>query len=135
MPELQDHEDFLPDFKEKLEGPDNVWQAALEKTAKVCVKVSQRCNRDPQEVETCRNLECLPRKATGSRQSQPKREAMWATNSKIIGWDCPTPWLLLTPPHVLDPEDVATGCHVYPARFQTCLGFICYINPHCFILK
>jgi hypothetical protein len=29
-------------------------------------------------VGDSRNIECLPRKATGSKQSQSRREAMWA---------------------------------------------------------
>jgi hypothetical protein len=40
---------------------------------------------ETQDVGDARNVECLPKKAAGREQSKPKREAIWAANSKDIG--------------------------------------------------
>jgi hypothetical protein len=42
------------------------------------------------DVGDVRNVNHLPREATGNKWSQPKREAMWTENGKAM-WGCPSP--------------------------------------------
>lgn len=46
----------------------------------------------PQKGRNTKNMECLPREAAGSEQSQTKRVVMWAATSKVVGMRLPTPW-------------------------------------------
>lgn len=44
----------------------------------------------PQEAGDTRNMDCLPKKAAGHEQRQPKGEAMWGATSKAIGLELPS---------------------------------------------
>jgi hypothetical protein len=87
------------------------------------IRVKPKLQWSPKEIRDTR-------KATKSKQSQPKREGMCGATSKAIGVGCLNPLKFTSchTPHVLDAGYEATGFSVYPARFQSCFGLMV---PYC----
>lgn len=55
------------------------------------VRVKLRVWRRRQKIGDAGNLKCLLRKAAGSEQHHPKREARRAATSNAFGWGHPNP--------------------------------------------
>jgi hypothetical protein len=72
------------------------------------------------DVRDARNVENLLRKATGNKQSQPKRDNMWTANNKVMEAGLPKSTRAhITTPFAPDVGHEATGFTVFPAGFQS----------------
>jgi hypothetical protein len=95
MQELLGHGGFYLDFKEKLRGQVmfsrlECLMASPERLMHEAIRVKLKMQWKPHDIGDARHMECLLRKAVGSKWSQPNRETMWAATSKAVGVDFPS---------------------------------------------
>lgn len=86
-----------------------------------------------QKVRDEKNVKYLLRKVSGSEQSQPKKEIMWAATSRATGAGLPKPFgAYILSQLGLGAGHKAIALHVYFAGVQSCFGLT---PPYSFLLE